>query len=382
MLDSKKSIGLYIHIPFCKAKCFYCDFNSFACMEDFIPAYFDALKKEIELYKDRLRGYTIKSIFIGGGTPSCVDHRYINELMSQCSQNFCIEENAEISIETNPGTLTEEKLTNYNLLGINRISMGLQAWQDRLLKKIGRIHDNHVFVENFNQARKAGFKNINVDLIFGLPSQSKQDWVETIRNILDMQPEHLSCYSLKIEDDTAFGRQLEAGELIPVEDELDREMYYAAKEMITGSGYEHYEISNFAKPGYRCKHNLIYWKAETYIGLGAGAHSYLEGKRFNNIAPVVEYIDYLKGGSVPSGGFEIIGREEEISEYMILGLRLTDGIDIHEFRDRFNRDLFELYGEQIKRLSGKNLLKFQEDKIMLTSKGLDLANEAFIEFLT
>ena len=382
MLDSKKSIGLYIHIPFCKAKCFYCDFNSFACMEDFIPAYFDALKKEIELYKDRLRGYTIKSIFIGGGTPSCVDHRYINELMSQCSQNFCIEENAEISIETNPGTLTEEKLTNYNLLGINRISMGLQAWQDRLLKKIGRIHDNHVFVENFNQARKAGFKNINVDLIFGLPSQSKQDWVETIRNILDMQPEHLSCYSLKIEDDTAFGRQLEAGELIPVEDELDREMYYAAKEMITGSGYEHYEISNFAKPGYLCKHNLIYWKAETYIGLGAGAHSYLEGKRFNNIAPVVEYIDYLKGGSVPSGGFEIIGREEEISEYMILGLRLTDGIDIHEFRDRFNRDLFELYGEQIKRLSGKNLLKFQEDKIMLTSKGLDLANEAFIEFLT
>lgn len=376
-----RRIGLYIHIPFCKAKCYYCDFNSFACKEDYIPPYFDALKKEIALYSSSLKDYSIKTVFIGGGTPSSVRNRYIYEILNFCNQNFNIEKDAEISIETNPGTLSYEKLMAYRILGINRLSIGLQAWQNRLLKSLGRIHTNKEFEDNFEQARKAGFKNINVDLIFGLPQQTIKDWDETLSKVLELQPEHISCYSLKIEDNTAFGNMLEIGELIPAEDELDREMYYLGIKRLNEAGFEHYEISNFSKPGYQCRHNMIYWEAEQYIGLGAGAHSYFLKKRYNNEGDIGEYIKVVTDHGLMPADEQEIDAQEEIYEFIILGLRLTWGICTNEFKERFGKDIFQLFSTQINKLLNNRLIEIVEGHIRLSSKGLDLANEVFVEFM-
>ncbi|HEX3030604.1 MAG TPA: radical SAM family heme chaperone HemW [Clostridia bacterium] len=376
-----KEIGLYIHIPFCKSKCHYCDFNSFSGRDSIVPAYFDSIKREITLYSDRLKSYTIKTIFLGGGTPSYIDPHYIYEVMNLCRKKLDITSNAEISIETNPGTLTYEKLIAYKDIGINRLSIGLQAWQNHILKGLGRIHTNSEYIENFYEARKAGFSNINTDLIFGLPGQTLKDWNETLERVIELKPEHLSCYSLKIEEGTEFGRLKDAGKLEEIEDELDREMYYMAIEKLKKEGFSHYEISNFAKPGYECKHNMIYWRAEEYIGFGAGAHSYFQGKRYNNASNPEEYSAALNRGIQPLEDIQEIDREEQMSEYMLLGLRLIEGIDCLEFESRFNANVFSLYGDRIAVLCKKKLLETEERFIRLTPKGLDFANEVFMEFV-
>ncbi len=377
----KKEIGLYIHIPFCKSKCHYCDFNSFSGRDSIVPAYFDSLKREIGLYGDRLKNHIIKTIFIGGGTPSYIEPHYINEAINLCRQKLDVKSNAEISIETNPGTLSYKKLIAYKTIGINRLSIGLQAWQNHILKELGRIHTNSEYIENFLEARKAGFSNINTDLIFGLPGQTLKDWNETLDKVIELKPEHLSCYSLKIEEGTEFGRLQEAGKLEEIEDELDREMYYIAIEKLKEAGFGHYEISNFAKPGYECKHNLIYWKAEEYIGFGAGAHSYFQSRRYNNASNPEEYSAALNRGIQPLENIQEIDREEQMSEYMLLGLRLIEGIDCLEFESRFNANVFSLYGDRITALCKKKLLETEEGFIRLTPKGLDLANEVFMEFI-
>lgn len=377
----KKEIGLYIHIPFCKSKCHYCDFNSFSGRDSIVPAYFDSLKREIGLYGDRLKNHIIKTIFIGGGTPSYIEPYYIYEAINLCRQKLDVKSNAEISIETNPGTLSYEKLIAYKTIGINRLSIGLQAWQNHILKELGRIHTNSEYIENFLEARKAGFSNINTDLIFGLPGQTLKDWNETLDKVIELKPEHLSCYSLKIEEGTEFGRLQEAGKLEEIEDELDREMYYIAIEKLKEAGFGHYEISNFAKPGYECKHNLIYWKAEEYIGFGAGAHSYFQSRRYNNASNPEEYSAALNRGIQPLENIQEIDREEQMSEYMLLGLRLIEGIDCLEFESRFNANVFSLYGDRITALCKKKLLETEEGFIRLTPKGLDLANEVFMEFI-
>ena len=317
-----KSIGLYIHIPFCKAKCFYCDFNSFSDKESYVKPYFEALKCELKLYEERLKGYTVSTVFIGGGTPSLVDTHYIYEIINLCHYLFNIQKGAEISIETNPGTLSYDKLVSYKTVGINRLSMGLQAWQNKLLKSIGRIHSAEDFMENFNLARKVGFKNINIDLIFGLPGQSINDWQATLDNIIRLNPEHISCYSLKIEEGTVFGERYESGQLIPADDELDREMYSLACDKLEKYGFKQYEISNFARSGFECRHNLIYWNIGKYIGIGAGAHSYFEDNRFNNPYDLSGYIDSVSTGSIPSENIQPIDKGESIKEFIILGLRL------------------------------------------------------------
>ncbi|MCR4435429.1 MAG: radical SAM family heme chaperone HemW [Clostridiales bacterium] len=377
----RKSVGLYIHIPFCKSKCYYCDFNSYAGMESYASDYFKALKNEIFIYSDKLKGDTVKSIFIGGGTPSLVDGRYIYEIINHCRQNLDIDRHAEISIETNPGTLSLEKLTTYAAAGINRLSMGLQAWQDSLLKTLGRIHRREEFVENFNIARRVGFKNINIDVIFGIPGQRLEEWDETITQIVRLDPEHVSCYSLKIEEDTVFGEKLASGSLVPVDDELDREMYYLAKDCLSRNKFNHYEISNFAKPGFECRHNLIYWKDESYIGVGAGAHSFFEGKRYNNTCGVESYIRQISRGNMPVENVHRIERNEEMSEFVILGLRLIGGIAANEFKLRFGTDIFSLYGKQLHQLSGRGLIQWDGERIRLTNLGLDVANQVFVEFI-
>lgn len=373
--------GVYLHIPFCKAKCHYCDFNSFSCAEKHIPEYFKALNKEIELCSQSLGEGTVKTIFIGGGTPSYVDEEYIRELLYKLRSYTKIEPEAEISIEANPGTLSFKKLSAYRQMGINRLSMGLQAWQNELLKAAGRIHSREEFVENYNQARAAGFNNINIDIIFGLPGQTGEQWETTVNNIIEMAPEHVSCYSLKIEEGTLFGKKYEAGELEPASDELDRNMYYTAVDKLSGAGFKHYEISNFALPGYECRHNITYWKAERYIGLGAGAHSYIEDCRFNNLCDIGGYIDRINAGVLPRENMEEIDEKESISEYIIMGLRLTEGLDGKKFKKRYNKDMFELYRESIDKLERQQLIKISGTKIKLTSKGLDLANTVMVEFI-
>lgn len=374
-------LGLYIHIPFCKAKCQYCDFNSFAGMESLMPAYFNALMKELEAYSGIVDGNSIKSIFIGGGTPSHADTKHIYDLLNLIMRKFKVLPGAEITIETNPGTLSYEKLAAYKISGINRLSIGLQAGQDVLLRTLGRIHTMEEFLKNLDLAKKAGFKNINADLIFGIPGQTLNDWATTIAGIIELDIPHLSCYSLKIEEGTPFWDKCEAGELSEAEDELDREMYHFAVKKLCKRKYAHYEISNFAVPGFECVHNMIYWKADRYIGAGAGAHSYFEGKRYNNIGDLNKYIEADGDTGKIIENPVMIDRDEEMAEYMFLGLRLTAGIDYAEFKNRFGRDVHQVFGDRIKRLLNKQLVELEGSSIRLSALGLDLANQAFMEFV-
>lgn len=376
-----ESIGLYIHIPFCKSKCNYCDFNSYPGKDDLIGPYFSALEKEIRFRSGKTGGHSIETVFIGGGTPSLADEGYICKLLNLCRQSFRIDSNAEISIESNPGTLSCEKLSSYRINGINRLSIGLQAWQDRLLKDLGRIHGRDDFLYNLNLASKAGFRNINVDLIFGLPGQTMNDWIETVNNVVKKEISHISCYSLKIEDGTVFGEKLRLGLLHPADDELDRRMYGYAVERLREYGFRHYEISNFSRQGFECKHNLIYWKAREYIGIGAGAHSYFDNRRFNNVYGIEEYIEAASNPESLQENGQTIDKRESMSEYMILGLRLTDGVSTADFKERYGEDLYAVFGRQIEKLVKKRLLEPEGDRIRLTSYGLDIANEVFTEFV-
>jgi oxygen-independent coproporphyrinogen-3 oxidase len=328
-----------------------------------------------------LKNREIGTVFIGGGTPSIVEAEYIGRVMEACRKQFFILPQAEISLEANPGTLNRDKLDKYRRYGINRLSMGLQAWQDRLLKMLGRIHSADQFVENYYVARKAGFTNINIDLIFGLPGQNLEDWTETLENVLQLKPEHISCYSLKIEEGTVFDQMLRGGQIKQIDDEVDREMYYKAIKLLGDNGYTHYEISNFAREGFQCRHNLVYWNAEEYLGLGAGAHSYLDGKRFSNITNVDGYNSCISDGNSSVEDEQFIDREESMSEYMILGLRLTAGVSDRNFKRRYGESMFERFCSNIKKVETRGLIEQKEDTIRLTKKGLDLANQVFVEFI-
>lgn len=375
------SIGLYIHVPFCKSKCYYCDFNSYAGMEAKCDEYFNALNCEIQAFAENQQKRTVKSVFIGGGTPSLFDSSYISNIMDTINKYFEIEENAEISIESNPGTLSFEKLSAYHNDGINRLSIGLQAWQDRLLKGIGRIHSRQQFLDNFEQARRAGFKNINTDIIFGLPTQTEDDWNETLNGVMSLDCEHISCYSLSIEKETVFHKMSEEGQLQKVSDEIDRNMYHTAVKAFKNSGYSHYEISNFAKQDYQCKHNLIYWKAEEYLGFGAGAHSYINDERFNNPNSIDEYLKAIKSENEHKESIYKISMEESMAEYMILGLRLIDGVCNDTFQKRYKKNMFSIFAKQIDKLTMRKLIIADDKSVKLTKLGLDIANQVFLEFI-
>lgn len=375
-------LGLYIHIPFCKAKCYYCDFNSFAGMEELIPQYFSALNEELALYSGRVQEFNIKTIYIGGGTPSSVHPLYINAVMNSCRRYFSINSDCEITIEANPGTLTGGKLAMYRTMGINRLSIGMQAWQNSMLKSIGRIHTREEFEENFRNAGKEGFQNINCDLIFGLPGQQMQDWQETLEEVSKLGVEHISCYSLKVEEGTRFHRDFEEGNLRLPDEDLERDMYYHTMDKLSKRKYRHYEISNFCRDGFESRHNLIYWTGGSYIGMGAGAHSFYEDNRYNNIYDVSAYIKILKEGKrIPAENLCFIDRNGKMKEFMLLGLRLVDGVCLKEFKDRYGVCLDEVFGEKINRLISGKLLIEGDGALKLTAKGLDLANEVFMEFV-
>ncbi|PAB58943.1 radical SAM family heme chaperone HemW [Anaeromicrobium sediminis] len=376
-----KEIGLYIHIPFCHSKCFYCDFNSYSNMKDKFNPYVEGLLKEFEIKKELLSKYIIKSIFIGGGTPSLLPIDEMKKILDYINDNLKLKKNLEFTIESNPGTLDREKLELYLRSGINRISMGFQAWQDYMLKEIGRIHTKDEFIQNFKLAREVGFENINVDLMFGLPNQTIEEWRETLENIVKLNPEHISSYSLKIEDNTIFARKYDEGLLKLPSEEEDRKMYYLAKDILTKNNYIHYEISNFCKKGYESVHNVIYWKNEEYIGVGLGAHSYINKTRTSNLIDVNEYIKNLKMGN----RIEIVEEEnhikDHISECMFLGLRLIKGINIYELNETYKVNIEQIYEKQIKKFIDEGLMKQEGQYLFLTPKGIDLSNQVFMGFL-
>lgn len=382
----QKEIGLYIHIPFCKQKCCYCDFYSEAKKESWIPRYIKSLLLEIEQASKPPKidfQPIVKTIYIGGGTPSLIESSYIAQIMQAIYQNYIVEKNAEVTIEVNPGTTTLEKLEDYAKIGINRLSIGLQSTHNHLLQAIGRIHNYYDFVDTYHFAKEAGFQNINVDLMIGLPNQTVLEVEESLEEIISLDPEHISVYSLIIEENTPLAKQVEEGEIKLPKEEQEREMYWKAKEILEQNGYEHYEISNFAKPNYQAKHNLDCWNQKEYMGFGAAAHSYIDGNRYSNISSLKQYIQNYERNQ-PQKNIKVHEKqtqEEKQKEYMLLGLRKLQGVSIQEYKAKFVANPVYLYHQELEKLAQQKLLEIDGDSIKLTNKGLDLANLVWEEFV-
>ncbi|MGN1298466.1 MAG: radical SAM family heme chaperone HemW [Candidatus Scatovivens sp.] len=374
-----KELGIYVHIPFCKRKCEYCDFISFENKYELIENYIETLILEMENESKKIskEQYEITTIYFGGGTPSFIDSKYIIQILDKIKQNFNLS-NPEITIEINPGTVDENKLKKYFENGINRISIGLQETDNKLLNMLGRIHRFEEFLNTYNLARNVGFKNINVDLMIGLPNQTLNNINESLNKIIDINPEHISVYSLILEDNTKLKQKIERGELVLPSEELERKMYWNVKEKLEKNNYNQYEISNFSKQGFESKHNINCWKQKEYLGFGLAAHSYFNNVRYANVHKLEEYIE-------SEGSDKIIEerqtREETMKEYMLLGLRKINGVSISEFEQKFGIHPLFYFRFEISKLVEEELLEIDLDNIRLTKKGLDLANQVFQEFV-
>jgi oxygen-independent coproporphyrinogen-3 oxidase len=348
------------------------------CNDDTIQSYIDALLKEIKMYKNQHQ-FKFKTVFFGGGTPTFIHYKHIEAIMREIE--FSIAEDAEISMECNPGTVNSESLKAYRKIGINRLSIGLQAWQSKLQKDLGRIHDTNQFLVNLEQAREAGFLNISADLMFALPGQTLDMWLETVENVAKLSLQHISCYSLKVEEETPFYKLYQQNKLQLPEEELDRAMYHGAIDLLSKNGLMQYEISNFAVPSCECKHNLIYWENKEYLGVGAGSHSKLDAVRFSNCKGLENYIDQIEGGNYPIDEKNIIAIEEDMWETIILSLRLNKGLDIISFNDKYKVDFMEKYKGAVNKLLGNKLVNVENKYLRLTALGMDISNSVFIEFL-
>lgn len=376
-----KEAGIYIHIPFCKQKCSYCDFVSFANKKEFEENYIQALKKEIVNGKND--NYKIDTIYIGGGTPSFLNSKHIIEILDTIKTNFNVNSDAEITIEVNPGTVDIQKLTDYKNAGINRISIGLQSTDDALLKQIGRIHTYDEFLDTYKNARRVGFKNINVDLMLALPNQTIEILEDSVQKIINLVPEHISVYSLIVEEGTVMKKRVDSKEVELPSDELERKMYWTVKKSLERSGYIHYEISNFAKKGYESKHNMNCWKQKEYFGFGLAAHSYIDSKRYCNTSNLEEYIKNIEEDNYKNNVeiCEIQTLEDKKKEYMILGLRKIEGIDINDFKSKFVDNPIYVFRKELEKLVNEELIEIDLNQIKLTDKGLDLANLVWEEFI-
>lgn len=378
-----QELEIYIHIPFCVKKCAYCDFLSFALTQkDKNPnEYIDALIKEIEANDRVAKNYRVKTIFIGGGTPSLLEANQIEKIFQALHRIFQIDVNAEVTIEANPGTITKDKLLRFRGVGINRFSIGLQSTVDAELICLGRIHTYEQFLESFALAREVGFQNINVDIMSALPGQSLASYEETLLKITTLNPEHISAYSLILEEGTPFFEQYADDlEQLPKEEE-ERLMYLRTRQILEQNGYYRYEISNYAKPGFACEHNIGYWKRKNYLGFGVGAASLIQNERFKNTS---DYSEYLRN----SHDLECIRIEREklpiraqMEEFMFLGLRMCDGISKTEFFAAFSLDYESVYGQVTRKLSGQGLLAETHDTVKLTEEGISVSNYVLSEFL-
>ncbi|MGL6173605.1 MAG: radical SAM family heme chaperone HemW [Cellulosilyticaceae bacterium] len=374
-------IGLYVHIPFCHSKCYYCDFLSFA-NNHLEGEYVEALIKELINYGKITQGvHTIKSIFIGGGTPTVLSPFLLESVCEAIEENFELESDIEWTIEANPGTLTKEHVKVLKKSGINRVSLGLQACQDALLKRIGRIHTFKEWEQSINDLVTGGITNINTDLMFTLPDQTLKDWEESLRRVTSYPINHISAYSLIVEEGTKFEALYSKGKLsLPTEEE-DRQMYELAKSYLKEVGYQHYEISNWAKVGQECKHNILYWKQEPYLGVGLGAHSYFEGMRYHNEADLKKYIACQGNLGQVKQESEIITTKMSQEEFMFLGLRLLQGINLNEFELKYGQTVEEVYGTQIKKWIKEKALVQNKERLYLSEYGVDISNQIFSSFL-
>ena len=382
----KKNLGIYLHIPFCMKKCHYCDFLSAPADENTKERYIEALKKEIFLYREDLKENIISTIFLGGGTPSLLKEKQIKEILDAIFETYFVQEGAEITIEANPETLTKEKLKIYKEVGINRLSIGLQSTEEEQLKRLGRIHTYKKFLESYALAREVGFENINVDLMSALPFQTKEEWEETLRKIVNLnpKPEHISAYSLIIEEGTKFFKIKE--QLSFPDEEEDRQMYWKTKEFLEREGYHRYEISNYALPEKESRHNQTYWTLGEYLGLGLGAASYWNGSRFKNTENLQEYFAFFENNMIKEPSelqkeVHILSKEEKMEEFMFLGLRRMKGISEKRFLNLFQKDIMEVYGEKIEKGVQIGVLWRKDGRIGLTERGIDISNMVLTEFL-
>lgn len=382
-----KELGIYVHIPFCKRKCNYCDFVSCTRIE-MQEKYVESLLKEIEYYKNKIteegrNNFKVTTIYFGGGTPSIINERYIVHILNTIKINFMVDVNAEITIEVNPGTVTREKILMYKRAGINRISIGLQSTDDRILKELGRIHNFDEFLETYRIVRESEFENVNIDLMLGLPNQDNNLLIKSIEKVISLDPEHVSIYSLILEEGTKYKELVDKGELILPSDEKERDMYWKTKEYLESEGYNHYEISNFAKKGYESKHNSSCWEQENYLGFGVAAHSYFCNKRYNNTDDLDIYIENINREKFEDNVTinEIQDDNDKMKEYMLLSLRKIEGVSISKFKTKFINNPLYLYRDQIEKLVNNELIEVDLDNIKLTKKGIDLANLVWEEFV-
>lgn len=388
----EKEIGLYVHMPFCKQKCYYCDFISYANKYNMVDRYIQCLKKEIIQYANENRimskhglepKYVIKTIYIGGGTPSSIDELYIINILQKIKENFQIKNDAEITIEVNPGTVNKEKLETYREIGINRLSIGLQAVQDEILKSIGRIHTFRDFENTYKYAREVGFNNINVDLMINLPNQTLDNVKESVKAILNLKPEHISVYSLILEENTKLYEMVKSKQVVLEPEEVERQMYWYVKETLEKYKYIQYEISNFAKSGFQSQHNIDCWNQEEYIGVGIAASSFIENKRYSNISNLEEYMDNIESG-IPNKNLildEVLDFESKMNEFMMLGLRTIQGVDIKKFEQKFKINPIIKYCKILEKLNHEGLIEIDANNIKLSNKGIDLANVVWEEFV-
>ena len=414
-----RELGIYIHIPFCKQKCYYCDFVSFSNKQNQIENYIQALKKEIKFYfenKKIIENYDVTTIYIGGGTPSFINSYYIVEILKELEQNLKYNktkfEDIEITIEVNPGTVDQQKLKQYKDAKINRLSIGLQSTNNKILKEIGRIHTFEDFLETYQMARNVGFDNINVDLMIGLPNQTIEDIKKSLEEVIKLNSTHISVYSLIIEEGTVIEKKIKDHQLKEMDEGLERNMYWYVKDTLELNGYKHYEISNFAKEGKESKHNLNCWLQKEYIGMGTSAHSYINGVRYANSTEIEKYIMLMgqlneqvidgilnlsNNISDTSDGIVETNLKEKIEtiyeieetqtledkkkEYMLLGLRKIDGVQISKFKEKYIDNPIFLFRRELEKLVKEELIKIDGDYIKLTNKGLDLANIVWEEFI-
>lgn len=383
----KKDLELYIHIPFCVKKCAYCDFLSGSQDEETIEKYIESLLDEIRAHgskKDFVSNYEVTSIFIGGGTPTTLNVSQTQRIFDTLKATFQISQDAEITIEANPGTVTREKLETYRTCGINRISFGLQSTNNEELKLLGRIHTYEEFLESFSLARECGFDNINLDLISAIPKQTLASWEETLQNVIKLNPEHISAYSLIVEDGTPFAKVY--GEGCPGEKDLpneeeERKIYYRTEELLKTAGYHRYEISNYAKEGKECRHNLGYWERKEYLGIGLGSASLINNTRYKNTDDLTYYMEHAGELTVIREDIQVLSTKEQMEEFMFLGLRKVEGISETEFKDCFDIEVDKYYGDQLDKLEREKLLERKDECIRLTSRGIDISNYVLSEFI-
>lgn len=400
-------LEIYIHIPFCVKKCDYCDFLSAPADLETKEKYVEALINEIKLNKNKMSEYVVDTVFIGGGTPSLLEENQISKIMSVLRDNCNMSENPEITIECNPGTITESKFWEYKKSGINRISFGLQSANDEELKSIGRIHNYAGFLESYNLARKCGFDNINVDLMSALPGQTLKSYEETLNKVVRLEPEHISAYSLIVEENTLMYDRVKKAQIkginILPDEESERKMYYLTNNILRSNGYRKYEISNYSKPGKECKHNIGYWQRKEYLGFGIGAASLYKENRYNNISDINKYIEVLTN-NIKENSINNVGNSSEVEnqvnilnsivknlqqlterdrmeEFMFLGLRMMEGVSMEKFEQYFGKPYMEVYGKVQKRMEDKRFLINDNGYVKLTEFGIDLSNYVMSEFL-